>query len=187
MQADVFDEVVSKLAEFAGDAKVGPGLDPDSQFGPVVSEEQFGRVSGYIDSGLEEGAEAVAGGKPANGNGGYFIDPTLFTGVSDEMKIAREEIFGPVLVAQPFDSLEEVAERANDTEYGLAAGLWTRDISKAHKLAALLRAGSVYINTWGAGDPAAPFGGYKASGIGREKGHHNLDAYLETKAVFTQL
>ncbi len=187
VQADIFDEVVEKLAEFASGAKVGPGLDPDSQFGPVVSEEQFGRVSGYIDSGLEEGAEAVAGGKPANASGGYFIDPTLFTGVSDEMKIAREEIFGPVLVAQPFESLEEVAERANDTEYGLAAGLWTRDISNAHKLAALLRAGSVYINTWGAGDPAAPFGGYKASGIGREKGHHNLDAYLETKAVFTQL
>ena len=103
------------------------------------------------------------------------------------MKIAREEIFGPVLVAQPFEDLEEVARRANDTEYGLAAGLWTRDISQAHKLAALLKAGSVYINTWGAGDPAAPFGGYKASGIGREKGHHNLDAYLETKSVFTQL
>ena len=103
------------------------------------------------------------------------------------MKIAREEIFGPVLVAQPFEDLEEVARRANDTEYGLAAGLWTRDISQAHKLAALLKAGAVYINTWGAGDPAAPFGGYKASGIGREKGHHNLDAYLETKSVFTQL
>ncbi len=103
------------------------------------------------------------------------------------MRIAREEIFGPVLVAQPFEDLEEVARRANDTEYGLAAGLWTRDISKAHKLAALLRAGSVYINTWGAGDPAAPFGGYKASGIGREKGRHNLDAYLETKSVFVQL
>ena len=103
------------------------------------------------------------------------------------MRIAREEIFGPVLVAQPFESLEEVAERANATEYGLAAGLWTRDISRAHKLAGLLRAGSVYINTWGIGDPSAPFGGYKASGIGREKGHHNLDAYLETKSVFTQL
>ncbi len=187
VQAELFDEVVSRLAEFASKAKVGPGLDPDSQFGPLVSEEQFGRVTGYIDSGLEEGAEAVAGGKPANGDGGYFVEPTLFTGVSDEMKIAREEIFGPVLVAQPFEDLEEVARRANDTEYGLAAGLWTRDISQAHKLAALLKAGSVYINTWGAGDPAAPFGGYKASGIGREKGHHNLDAYLETKSVFTQL
>ena len=187
VQAELFDEVVSRLAEFASKAKVGPGLDPDSEFGPLVSEEQFGRVTGYIDSGLEEGAEAVAGGKPANGDGGYFVEPTLFTGVSDEMKIAREEIFGPVLVAQPFEDLEEVARRANDTEYGLAAGLWTRDISQAHKLAALLKAGAVYINTWGAGDPAAPFGGYKASGIGREKGHHNLDAYLETKSVFTQL
>ena len=184
---DVFDEVVAGLAEFAASAKVGPGLDPESEFGPLVSEEQFGRVTGYIDSGLEEGAEAVAGGRPDNGDGGYFVNPTLFTGVSDEMKIAREEIFGPVLVAQPFEDLDEVARRANDTEYGLAAGLWTRDISNAHKLAALLKAGSVYINTWGAGDPAAPFGGYKASGIGREKGHHNLDAYLETKSVYVQL
>ncbi len=182
----MFDEVVSGLADFASQAKVGPGLDPESQFGPLVSEEQYGRVSGYIDSGLEEGAEAVVGGPP-NGGDGYFVDPTLFTGVEDGMKIAREEIFGPVLVAQPFEDLEEVARRANDTEYGLAAGLWTRDISKAHKLASLLRAGSVYINNWGAGDPAAPFGGYKASGIGREKGHHNLDAYLETKSVYTQL
>ncbi len=184
---EVFDEVVSGLSDFASQAKVGPGLDPDSEFGPLVSDEQFARVTGYIDSGLEEGAEAVVGGRPSNGDGGYFVNPTLFTGVSDEMKIAREEIFGPVLVAQPFEDLEEVARRANDTEYGLAAGLWTRDVSNAHKLAALLKAGSVYINTWGAGDPAAPFGGYKASGIGREKGHHNLDAYLETKSVFVQL
>jgi acyl-CoA reductase-like NAD-dependent aldehyde dehydrogenase len=190
VHADVFDQVVDGLADFARDAKVGPGLDPESQFGPLVSAEQFERVTGYIDSGLAEGAEAVVGGKPdgdgANG-GGYFVEPTLFTGVSDEMRIAREEIFGPVLVAMPFEDLEEVARRANDTEYGLAAGLWTRDISQAHKLAGMLQAGNVYINTWGGGDPAAPFGGYKASGIGREKGHANLDAYLETKTVWAQL
>ena len=188
VQSDLFDEVVGGLADFARDSKVGPGVDPDSQFGPLVSEEQYERVAGYIDSGLAEGAEAVAGGSPGERNGGgYFVEPTLFTGVSDEMRIAREEIFGPVLVAMPFDDIEEVARRANDTEYGLAAGLWTRDISNAHKLAARLEAGNVYVNTWGGGDPAAPFGGYKASGIGREKGHANLDAYLETKTVWTQL
>jgi acyl-CoA reductase-like NAD-dependent aldehyde dehydrogenase len=188
VQSGLFDEVTERLASFASEAKVGPGLDPETQFGPVVSEEQYARVAGYIDSGLADGAEAVAGGSPGELNGeGYFISPTLFTGVSDEMRIAREEIFGPVLVAMPFEDLEEVAYRANDTEYGLAAGLWTRDISQAHKLASMLQAGSVYINTWGGGDPAAPFGGYKASGIGREKGHANLDAYLETKTVWTQL
>ena len=189
VQSDLFDEVVSKLADFASQAKVGPGLDPDSQFGPVVSAEQYERVTGYIDAGLKEGAEAVAGGMPngENDNGGYFVNPTLFTGVDDEMTIAREEIFGPVLVAQPYEDLEEVARRANDTEYGLAAGLWTRDISNAHKLAALLRAGSVYVNTWSASDPAAPFGGFKSSGIGREHGHDGLDAYLETKSVFVAL
>ncbi len=183
---ELFDEVTEKLASFAADAKVGPGLDPESEFGPLVSHEQFERVKGYIDSGLSEGANALAGGSPEDGDG-YFVSPTLFTDVSDEMQIAREEIFGPVLVAMPFDELEEVAERANDTEYGLAAGLWTRDISNAHKLASMLKAGNVYINSWGGGDPAAPFGGYKASGIGREKGHANLDAYLETKTVWTQL
>ncbi|HYU15129.1 MAG TPA: aldehyde dehydrogenase family protein [Candidatus Acidoferrum sp.] len=197
VQRELFDEVIERLAGYAREAKLGPGLDPETELGPLVSEEQLARVKGYIDSGVREGAELAAGGSPDGGDGtsgdgglpsgGYFVPPTLFTGVEDSMRIAREEIFGPVLVAMPFEDLEEVARRANDTEYGLAAGLWTRDISNAHKLAAMLQAGNVYINTWGGGDPAAPFGGYKASGIGREKGHANLDAYLETKTVFVQL
>ncbi len=185
---DQFDEVVSGLSEAAKQTKLGPGLDPDTQLGPLVSAEQLERVTGYIEAGRSDGAEVAVGGGPPDGNGnGYFVEPTLFTGVDNEMKIAREEIFGPVLVAMPYEDLEEVAARANDTEYGLAAGVWTRDISNAHKLAGMLKAGNVYINTWFAGDPAAPFGGYKASGIGREKGHANLEAYLETKTVFAQL
>jgi acyl-CoA reductase-like NAD-dependent aldehyde dehydrogenase len=181
-----YDEVVDRLAALASAANVGPGLASDVVVGPLVSQRQQQRVLGYIDSGKSEGANLVVGGGQID-RPGYFVEPTVFTAEDDDLTVWREEIFGPVLVASAYDSVDELADRANDTEYGLAAGVWTRDLSSAHKLARSLKAGSIYINQWAPNDAAAPFGGYKASGLGREHGRLGLESYLEHKTVWIQL
>jgi len=181
-----FDEVVDGVAEIAKSIKLGPGMEAGTQMGPLVSDEQLQRVTGYLESGRADGATAVTGGGRF-GDRGYFVEPTVLTNTTPDMKIVREEIFGPVVVAAPFSDLDEIAAAANDSEYGLGAGIWTRDISKAHALAKKIRAGTVWINCYNVFDAALPFGGYKQSGWGREMGHEVLEAYTEVKAVTTQL
>ena len=182
VQQSRFDEVIEGVSEIAKSIKLGPGMSADTQMGPLVSDEQLRRVTGYLESGREEGATAVTGGGRW-GDTGYFVEPTVITNVRPDMKIVREEIFGPVVVAAPFQSLDEIAAAANDSEYGLGAGIWTQDISKAHALAKKLRAGTVWINCYNVFDASLPFGGYKQSGWGREMGHEVLEAYTEVKAV----
>ena len=186
VQQSRYDEVVDGVAAIAKSIKLGPGMEPGTQMGPLVSEEQFRRVSGFLESGKSDGATALAGGG-RYGDRGYFIEPTVLTNTRPDMKVVREEIFGPVLVASPFSDLDEIAKLANDSEYGLGAGIWTRDISKAHALAKKLRAGTVWINCYNVFDAALPFGGYKQSGWGREMGHEVLNNYTEVKAVTIQL
>jgi phenylacetaldehyde dehydrogenase len=181
-----YDEVVDGVAEIAKSIKLGSGLDPATQMGPLVSDEQFRRVTGFLESGKDDGATALAGGG-RYGDRGYFVEPTVLTNTRPDMKVVREEIFGPVVVAEKFTSLDEIAAQANDTTYGLGAGIWTRDISKAHALAKKLRAGTVWINCYNVFDAALPFGGYKQSGWGREMGHEVLNNYTEVKAVTTLL
>jgi phenylacetaldehyde dehydrogenase len=186
VQQSRFDEVVDGVAEIAKSIKMGPGIEPGTQMGPLVSEEQLRLVTGYMESGEAEGATALAGGG-RYGERGYFVEPTVLTNTRPDMKVVREEIFGPVLVAAPFTDLNEIAAQANDSEYGLGAGIWTKDISKAHALAKKLRAGTVWINCYNVFDAALPFGGYKQSGWGREMGHEVLNSYTQVKAVTTLL
>ena len=186
VERPVFDKVVEGVAGKAEKIKVGSGLHPDTHMGPLVSEEQLNRVCNYLEIGMAEGAKAVSGGKKI-GDKGYFVEPTVLVDTKDYMKVVQEEIFGPVVAAIPFDNLEEVEVRSNDSVYGLAAGIWTHDISKANKLAAQLRAGTVWINCYNIFDAALPFGGYKQSGWGREMGKDVLELYTQTKAVCTRL
>jgi aldehyde dehydrogenase (NAD+) len=186
----IHDEFVERVAAFSRTLKIGNGIDPTVDLGPLISERQFGRVQGFLDVAGREGARLVTGGNrvedPALA-GGNFVQPTVFADVSDDMTIAREEIFGPVISAMPFDTLDEVVGRANNTAYGLAAGVFTRDLTTAHQLSARLQAGSVWVNTYHSIDPVVPFGGYKMSGYGREGGVEHLEEYLNTKAVFIKL
>jgi phenylacetaldehyde dehydrogenase len=184
----VFDQVLEGVTAEAKKIKVGSGLDPTTNMGPLVSDEQFTRVTGYIAEGVREGAKLVTGGQK-QANGGYFVEPTVFTNTRPTMKVVQEEIFGPVVCAESFDDndLERVARQANDTPYGLAASVWTKDISKAHKLARLVRSGTVWINCHNVFDAALPFGGYKQSGWGREMGGEVLANYTEIKAVTAKL
>ncbi|MBY0528457.1 MAG: aldehyde dehydrogenase family protein [Gemmataceae bacterium] len=182
----VYDQVVEKLLKKAKSQKVGDPFDPETTQGPQVSQEQCDRVMGFIESGKKEGAKLLTGGKRV-GERGYFIEPTVFTDVKDEMKIAREEIFGPVMNILRFKDVDEVIRRGNQTCFGLAAAVWTKDISKAHRLANGLRAGTVWINCYDVFDPAAPFGGFKMSGFGRELGEYALELYTEVKTVYVNL
>ncbi len=186
VEEKIFDKVVDGVSRSAAKINVGPGLEPDTDMGPLVSEEQLNRVCSYLESGFSEGAKAAAGGKRI-GEKGYFVQPTVLVNTHEKMKVVQEEIFGPVVAAIPFRDTDDLVAKANNSEYGLAAGIWTRDIQKAHRAASQLRAGTVWINCYNIFDAALPFGGYKQSGWGREMGHEVLEQYTEVKAVCTPL
>jgi len=182
VQKKIFDEVVDGVTEQAKKIKVREGFNPESEMGPLVSEEQLNRVLGFLESGKADGVETVIGGNRI-GDRGYFVEPTVLTGARPGMKVVDEEIFGPVVCAMPFDELDEVATQMNQTSYGLAGAIWTKDISKANRMARAMRAGTVWINCYNIFDAALPFGGYKQSGWGREMGKEAIELYTEVKSV----
>jgi aldehyde dehydrogenase (NAD+) len=187
VEKTIYDEFTARVAAFSKTLRVGNSANPDTQIGPLVSAEQLDRVTGYLAIGRQEGARPLSGGERLTDGDmakGYFVPPTVFADVNDDMRIAQEEIFGPVIAAIPFASIDEVIERANRTGFGLGSGVWTRDVTKAHQLARGIRAGSVWINCYQAMDPAVPFGGYKMSGYGRESGKQHVEEYLNVKSVW---
>ncbi len=190
VEKKIYDDFVGKLSDKVKNIKLGTGLDPSTEMGPLISEEHLKKVTGYLDIGKNEGAKAVAGGNRAKGSNldkGYFVEPTVFANVDNKMRIAQEEIFGPVVSAIPFTDLDDAIFQGNETTYGLAAGIWTKDIKKAHAAAKALKAGSVWINCYNVFDPCAPFGGFKQSGYGREGGIHTLELYTQVKTVWVNL
>ncbi len=187
IERPIFGEFVEAVSDFAKTLKVGDGLHPDTQLGPLINQQQLDRVTGYIDLGEREGAKTVTGGHrltDAPYADGFFVEPTVLSEVTNDMKVAQDEIFGPVVCAMPFDTFEEATAIANATSFGLGSGVWTQSLATAHRMAKAIRAGTVWVNTYGGLDPAVPFGGYKASGLGRECGLEQIEEYLETKSVF---
>jgi acyl-CoA reductase-like NAD-dependent aldehyde dehydrogenase len=189
IESSIYDEVVEQLVEDAARMRIGPGIDPETEVGAIVSCEQADRVMNYIALAGEEGEILVGGQRATDGalSRGNFVQPTVVADVAPTSRLWREEIFGPVVTVSRFEDEESAIRMANDTEYGLAAGLWTRDLTRAHRVSRALRAGTVWVNNYGAVDPAAPFGGYKASGHGREMGSYVLDLYTEVKSVWLDM
>ncbi len=186
VQQDIYDNFVGELTKASASLTLGDPLDLKTKLGPVVSREQFDRVKGYLEVGKQEGARVAIGGE-ASGGKGYYVKPTVFADVNNDMRIAREEIFGPVAAAIPFKDENDAVFQSNDTTYGLAAAVWTRDISRAHKVARSLKAGTVWVNCYGIVDTVMPFGGYKQSGFGREGSQHVLDLFTQIKSVYIKL